>query len=173
MALLRRLTRKFGAGLAQLASAPGADEAFLGVDLDGDGTVTNGSELLGEGTPLILATPLLRAPNGFVALSQFDSIDLLGGNNDDEISSKDEIWHKLMVWHDLDGDAVADDGDVRHPSDYGVKSFKLNYKTREGGADRYGNIVPYWSSARLEKGLEDKDGKRRMKLIDIFFKTYD
>ena len=57
---------------------PRGDEAFLTLDRNRNGLVDDGSELFGVGTPLLEGG---TAPNGFIALAQYDQ-PLLGGNDD-------------------------------------------------------------------------------------------
>jgi len=81
---------------------PMGDDAFLVRDTNGNGIVDDGTELFGNGTPLILEGNAF-APNGFVALAQFDE-PVLGGNGDGVIDARDRIWSELGLWLDDDAD---------------------------------------------------------------------
>ena len=82
----------------------GGDEAFLALDRNGNGIVDNGSELFGVGTPMIFEGT--NAPNGFVGLAQYDSIEL-GGNDDGYITNDDAIWSALRLWRDINADGIS------------------------------------------------------------------
>jgi hypothetical protein len=69
-------------------TAAGADEAFLWLDRNHSGRVTNGSQLFGNFTPLLNGH---LAKNGFEALAEFDE------NHDGVIDDHDPIWSQLLL----------------------------------------------------------------------------
>jgi hypothetical protein len=138
---------------------PGGDEAFLTVDRNGNGIVDNGGELFGIGTPMVFDGT--NAPNGFVGLAQYDSIEL-GGNDDGYINRDDAIWSSLRLWQDLDADGVSTLNEMFTLERLGITSLETIPKFSKR-SDAAGNIMPYWAwaatNARPKKTL----------MVDVFF----
>ena len=74
------------------------DDAWLVLDLNGNGTIDSGRELFGVDTILKNGT---LAPDGFSALRDQDS------NADGLIDSSDAVFTSLRVWRDLNQDGVS------------------------------------------------------------------
>ena len=136
---------------------PGGDEAFLTLDRNRNGLVDDGSELFGVGTPLLEGG---TAPNGFVALAQYDR-PLLGGNDDGVISRTDAIWPELAMWVDVNADGVATRNEMRRPESFGLTSFGTIPKVRRY-IDPAGNSLPYWAWAGAGR-------RERAVMVDVFF----
>jgi hypothetical protein len=133
------------------------DEAFLSLDRNRNGLVDDGSELFGVGTPLFEGG---TAPNGFVALAQYDR-PLLGGNDDGVISRADAIWPELSMWLDVNAEGVATRDEMRRPEHFGLTSFGTIPKVRRY-IDPAGNSLPYWAWAGAGR-------RARAIMVDVFF----
>src|SRR5512138_239940 len=136
----------------------GGDEAFLTLDRNRNGIVDDGSELFGVGTPLLAGG---TAPNGFVALAQYDQ-PLLGGNDDGVISPADAIWQELTLWVDSNADGIATRDEMRRPESFGLTSFGIIPKVRRY-IDPAGNSLPYWAWA----GASGRPPRTMM--VDVYF----
>ena len=136
-------------------------DAFLHVDLNGNGEVDDGSELFGVGTDLLDDEG--KAGNGYLALSQYDE-DINGGNADGVISALDSVWSRLSLWNDSNADGVSQPGELTELADSDIRDIDLNVKAN-GRKDGAGNAMPLWSWATLDN---DK-GKKRVKVVDVFF----
>jgi hypothetical protein len=136
---------------------PRGDEAFLALDRNRNGLVDDGSELFGVGTPLLEGG---TAPNGFIALAQYDR-PLLGGNDDGVISRADAIWPELSMWMDANADGIATRNEMRRPESFGLTSFGTIPKVRRY-IDPAGNSLPYWAWA-------DTARRGRAIMVDVFF----
>ena len=141
----------------------GEDDAFLVLDLNGNGIVDNGSELFGQGTRLRLDENRL-APNGFVGLAQYDRLEL-GGNDDGFISKEDQIWGKLLLWLDVDADGISTPGEIAHVYEYGLSKMEtIPRETRS--YDESGNWLRFFARSGSEMGLGHK-------MVDVFFRVLD
>ncbi len=96
----------------------GADDGLLVIDRNGNGSIDSGSELFGNNTALKDGK---AAANGFAALAEFDS------NADGVIDGSDAQFSALRVWKDINGNGVADSGELLTLKDVGVASIKLGY----------------------------------------------
>jgi len=137
---------------------PRGDEAFLTLDRNRNGVVDDGSELFGVGTPLFEGG---TAPNGFVALAQYDQ-PLLGGNDDGVISRADAVWQELSLWVDANADGVATRNEMRRPESLGLTSFGIIPRVRRY-IDEAGNSLPYWAWA----GATGRPARTTM--VDVYF----
>jgi trimeric autotransporter adhesin len=137
---------------------PRGDEAFLVLDRNRNGIVDDGSELFGVGTPMIEGG---TAPNGFVALAQYDQ-PLLGGNDDGVISHADAVWQELSLWVDSNADGIATRNEMRRPESLGLTSFGIIPRVRRY-IDDAGNSLPYWAWA----GATGRPARTMM--VDVYF----
>ncbi len=91
-------------GTEEEISSLGSGSGFLALDLNGDGTINDGSELFGT-----------KSGDGFADLAQYDA----DGNG--WIDEADEIWDKLLIWVK---DEAGNDT-LYHLADLGVGAIGL------------------------------------------------
>jgi len=118
-----------GNGFAESTGWVGADDGLLVRDVDGNGWIDSGTELLGNNT--LLANEQ-KAANGFEALKQLDS------NLDGIVDSNDAAWSSLKVWKDANGDGYHSAGEVISLEEAGVQSLNVAY-TNSTQTDANGN----------------------------------
>ena len=80
-----------------------ADDGFLVLDRNNNGTIDSGQELFGDSTPLAGGG---TAEDGFAALAQEDT------NADGVVNNLDTRWSQLRVWQDLNQDGVSQAGEL-------------------------------------------------------------
>jgi hypothetical protein len=134
-------------------TARGSDEAFLALDRDGNGLITNGTELFGTATPVQGHT----AANGFEALKSFDE------NGDGIIDSRDAIWTDLLLWRDIDHDGRSATTELLPIDRTPVSAIGLEFRWT-GRRDRYGNQFRYEAWVETDRGRHT-----RRTIYDIFF----
>ncbi len=132
----------FASGDPVATAWPSANDAFVAVDLDGDGVVSDGSELLGEHSFGD------RFGDGFEALATFDS------NRDGQVDAADERFDTLVLWADADRDGVSEASEVAPLASFGISRLSLRAEELSGSAarDAFGNSIPLRSHFETEAG---------------------
>jgi len=92
------------------------DDGWLVRDLNGNGSIDNGTELFGDNTRLADGT---RALDGFAALADLDS------NADGVIDTNDAAFGELKVWQDANQDGISQAGELKTLSELGIASLSL------------------------------------------------
>lgn len=140
--------------------AKNTDDAFLALDINGNGIIDSGKELFGVGSDLKLTSG--KAKHGFEALAEYDDL-LLGGNSNGKIDVNDDIWSHLIIWNDNNANAKSDSSELKKIKETSLKEISLDFKLYDiwDGNDIY---FPYWSLA-YDKNNEPLD------VVDVFFNT--
>ena len=107
--------------------------AFVALDLDGNGSIDDASELFGEKTRLPDGS---ESPNGFVALGQYDD------NSDEAIDEADPIWSFLVLWQDANRDGISQPEELQPIGTSGVTRLSTQYRWT-GRHDQHGNLFRY------------------------------
>ena len=144
----------------QIAWTANANNAFLVLDRDGNGSITSGAELFGNFT----SQPSSSRPNGFLALAVYDD-PANGGNGDGIIDARDQIFSKLRLWVDANHDGICQPGELHTLPEMGVFSIGLNYSLSMR-TDEFGNVFRYRGTINQGQSGEPNIGK---KIYDIFF----
>ena len=119
-----------------------ADDAFLVMDRNGNGTIDNGSELFGVDTVLANGQ---TAANGFAALADLDA------NHDGVFDSQDAAYGEVRVWQDLNQDGISQSRELKTLAEAGIASIDLT-------AAKSGQILSTGNSISLTSGHTRTDG---------------
>lgn len=116
------------------------DDAFLYLDRNGNGIADDGRELFGDQE---------GDASGFAKLARYDT------NGDGRIDAQDEVFHRLRLWQDRNGDGINQLDESMTLVDAGITALYLEYET-VNQMDASGNVV-------ARKGaFERSDGSRGM-----------
>ena len=135
-------------------TAPGADLAFLAMDRDGDGMITNGSELFGNFT-----VPGLG--DGFLALKHL--ADLETGGDSPNLSAEHPLAAKLVLWTDTNHDGISQPSEMV-PLVSRVTTIGFDYRV-VSRKDGFGNTFRYkgWAEIRTAPGQNNSKNLKELK----------
>jgi hypothetical protein len=108
-----------GDGTKERVGWTGAGDGFLVIDRDGDGKITDGSELT-------------FGPENKDAHNALDALAALDNNGDRVIDASDARFGELKVWVDANGNGISDAGELKTLADLGIKSIGLASHDLEG-----------------------------------------
>lgn len=142
-----------------------SDFAFLAIDRNGDGQITNGSELFGDRT-------MPNATNGFLALDRL--LPQASSLNPAAIEEGDPIYEHLLLWTDRNHNGRSE-SDELVPAKELLTRIGVGYMRVEGNVDKYGNEFLYagWAERRTAPGKNEaktakEHGERVIRIYDVF-----
>lgn len=128
-----------------------SDDAWLALDRDGDGLITNGRELFGSVTPQEPLNPGEQF-NGFRAMALYDE-PAYGGNGDGKLNASDAIFSQLRLWRDTNHNGISESCELFPLAALGISELDLNYKA-SNRVDQFGNQFRYLSKVRDVQGAQ-------------------
>lgn len=119
-----------------------ADDAFLTLDRNGNGTVDNGKELFGA----VTYQPSGSGRNGFRALAIYDMPNN-GGNQDGVIDYQDTVFTNLRLWLDSNHNGISEQNELHDLPSLNVINLDLDYRESRQ-TDSNGNAFRFRAKVR-------------------------
>lgn len=127
-----------GDGFLEQGSWASADDGFLVLDLNADGTRGVGDGLIDQARELIWSLWGNDGDTDLQALRRaFDD------NDDGLLNDLDSVWSELRIWQDLNQDGVTDDGELRTLAQWGITQINLGYDDGSAYEDTSDDITVF------------------------------
>ncbi|MDF7797800.1 hypothetical protein P4A91_25295, partial [Pseudomonas syringae] len=138
-----------------------ADDGVVVLDRDGNGSITDGSEMFGVDTVLRSG---LKARNGFEALADLDS------NKNGRFDNADEQFKNVRVWQDLNQDGVSQASELKTLEYLGVAS--INVAGKDHGVVNNENVISNLGSYTLVDTVSGEETTGIVGTIDFAQNTF-
>jgi len=112
-------------------------DGFLAYDKNGDGVIAGKAELS-------FKQYVNGAQTDLEGLAGFDS------NHDGKISALDDLWGKLVVWRDTNGNGISDQGELVGLEDAGVREISLS--SNHAFSTSNGNVINGTTNVSMDDG---------------------
>lgn len=151
----------------------GADDAFLVIDLNADGSRGVGDGEIDQTKELVFTEWLdWDGATDLQALAIFDQSTQHGGNQDGFLSGADSVWNELKVWQDANSNGEVDTGELKTLTQVGISRINLAYDDGTAFAD-ISNDADYYGSSLLGSASYWQNGAKKTGAVGDVSLTYE
>lgn len=129
-------------GFLERGNWAAADDGFLVIDLNSDGSRGTGDGQIDQARELVFS---LWGDEGDTDLQSLRRA--FDDNDDGVLNAQDQVWTELKIWQDIDQDGVVDDGELRLLDQWGISEIDLayldgsDYSDTNNDVDVFGNTL--------------------------------
>lgn len=133
-------------GFAEKTAWIGTEDGFLALDVNGDGLISDGSELFGDRFIMKNNNP---SKYGFEALADFDD------NKDGWINEEDDVYPLLLIWVDYNHNGVSEFDELYSLADKNVRAISLSFSSSDFSDEESGSYIAETATVQLATGESD------------------
>jgi hypothetical protein len=126
-------------------TAPGANVAVLAIDMDRDGRITSGKELLGSH----MIPEASNGPNALLHLFEASGASLSGA-----VERGHQLYERILLWSDVNHNGASEPGELRRAKEL-FTGIGLGF-IKETRRDEHGNVTRFKGWAELRTGGLDQ-----------------
>lgn len=149
-----------GAGIQNTAWVSGPDDAFLAIDLDGNGVIETGRELFGDA----FSINGVSAANGFEALAALDQPEN-GGDGNGALEADDLMFGQILLWSDSNANGRSEPEELASLAQSGIEALGTSFSTGYDSRDKHGNDLS------LQGQFVRSDGTVGS-MVDVYFTNH-
>lgn len=152
-----------GDGIKHATGWSSADDGFLVLDRNGNGTIDSGRELFGDSTQLANGQ---TAEDGFAALAAEDT------NGDGAVTSADTRFNQLRVWRDLNQDGISQSGELFTLQQLGITAINVASVVHDqplANGNQIADLGTYVRSDGTEGTIGETHGTADVDLVENAF----
>lgn len=128
-----------GDGFAEQTSWAAADDGFLVIDLNEDGTRGTGDGKIDQSREMAFSLWGSEGDTDLQGLARaFNDDDT--GTSQNVLDANDSVWNELYIWQDVDQDGEVDQGELKTLSDLGISQIGLGYDDGSAFSDTTNDI---------------------------------
>ncbi|MEM9333167.1 MAG: hypothetical protein AAGA53_17725 [Pseudomonadota bacterium] len=119
-----------GDGYVEQTTWASADDGFLAIDLNEDGSFGAGDGKIDQARELAFSLFDENAATDLQALAEARDEHgalLFDSNGDGVLSSADTLWNSFYIWQDEDRDGISDAGELKTLDELGITELGLSY----------------------------------------------
>ncbi len=123
-----------------------ADDGFLVIDLDADGTISEsgGDGIIDQAAELAFSVWAAEEATDLQALAEATDAEgnlIFDSNGDGVLDASDDVWASMKVFQDLDQDGQVDEAELRTLDDWNISQINLSYDDGSGFEETDDNIT--------------------------------